>query len=87
MNNGIFVLLSSGSFAPFSQCSQLHFELQGAVQPGHSDKEKQGHHDQLSSPTRIITIWKAKCIKNVLIFLVNATSEAGHITASRKALL
>ena len=69
MNNDFSVLLSSSSSAPFGQCSQLHFELQGAIQPGLSDKQKQSHHDQLSSPATISTIWKAKCIKIRAYFL------------------
>lgn len=86
MKNQCFVLLSRSSLAPFGQHSQLHFVLHGAVQRGLTDKQMQGHRDQLSSPTRIITIWKAKCIKTALIFLVNTTWEAGHVPASRKAL-
>lgn len=86
MKNQCFVLLSRSSLAPFGQHSQLHFVLQGVVQWGLTDKQMQGHRDQLSSPTRIITIWKAKCIKTALIFLANTTWEAGHVPASRKAL-
>lgn len=63
MKNEYFVLLSHSSFAPFGQHSQLHFALQGVVQRGRSDKQMQGHRDQLSSPTRLIPTWKAKCIK------------------------